>query len=125
MPEEARPRAEPSHLSVRLVTGVLAAIVVVVCLAATAVWFTIAGLGGHNRTAPARLPDHEAGFPGPRLRIAPQGEPEAYLREEEPLLRQWGWADRSHSTAHIPVDAAVDLLARRGWPDGSQGEASR
>jgi hypothetical protein len=63
--------------------------------------------------------------PEPRL----QGDPAADLvrvkQEELERLNTYGWMDREHKIAHIPIERAMDLLARDGLPArGGSGPAS-
>ena len=38
-------------------------------------------------------------------------------------LNTYGWVDRKAGVAHIPVDRAIDILAKRGLPTcGRAGE---
>jgi len=60
--------------------------------------------------------------PAPRLQEDPSAELER-LEESRDRLHTFGWVDREAGIAHIPVDAAMDLLAERGWPHPDPGRA--
>lgn len=54
--------------------------------------------------------------PEPRLVVHPD-EPASKLNGgAEKELGSYGWNDRSRGIAHIPIDEAMKLLVRRGWP---------
>jgi hypothetical protein len=39
-----------------------------------------------------------------------------FRAEEEKRLRSYGWVDQQQGVAHIPIDRAIDALARKGLP---------
>jgi hypothetical protein len=41
---------------------------------------------------------------------------------EDKILNGYGWVDREHGVARIPIDRAIDLLAQRGLPARPQNE---
>lgn len=45
---------------------------------------------------------------------APQSERDAYFAEKAKLLNSWQWVDRRAGRVRIPIDVAMDLMARRG-----------
>lgn len=56
-------------------------------------------------------------FPGPHLQADPAAE---RLRVQEQQLEQlngYGWVDRKAGIAHIPIDRAMEILARTGLPE--------
>lgn len=54
--------------------------------------------------------------PEPRLVVHPD-EPASTLNGgAEKELGSYGWIDRSRGIAHIPIEEAMQLLVRRGWP---------
>lgn len=55
----------------------------------------------------------------PRLEITPREDLQHFNHSEAELMRGYGWTDRSHGIARIPVTRAMELLAQRGltgWP---------
>jgi len=54
--------------------------------------------------------------PQPRLQTDPAADLAAYVRKEQHLLDSYGWVDREHGIAHIPVAIAMERLARAGIP---------
>jgi hypothetical protein len=45
--------------------------------------------------------------------------------EEKALaqLQGYGWSDQAAGTAHIPIDRAMEITAKRGWPDKPRSDA--
>ena len=52
--------------------------------------------------------------PPPRLQINAEGHWRAFRSAEEAQLSTYGWMDRSTGAVHIPIDRAMELVARRG-----------
>ena len=54
--------------------------------------------------------------PEPRLEPYPLA-PRARLRaEEDAVLTSYGWVDKEHGVARLPIDQAMELLVKRGLP---------
>ncbi len=63
--------------------------------------------------------------PEPRLQPVPVLDLRALRAEEKAQLDTYGWVDRKAGVVHIPIDRAIDIIARRGLsgrkkPDGTQ-----
>ncbi|HJS91683.1 MAG TPA: hypothetical protein VJ738_17075 [Steroidobacteraceae bacterium] len=54
--------------------------------------------------------------PEPRLQTNPEADLRAYLGKEQHLLDSYGWIDRRRGIAHIPIEIAMQRLARTGIP---------
>lgn len=54
--------------------------------------------------------------PDPRLQTDPEADLGAYVRKEQHLLDSYGWTDRERGIAHIPIEVAMERLARTGIP---------
>lgn len=50
--------------------------------------------------------------PGPRLQLRPAGSLERLRSAEDDRLSGWSWADRKAGLARVPVERAMDALAR-------------
>ena len=55
-------------------------------------------------------------FPNPRLQESPPVELVGILREERDRVSSYGWVDKKGGIARIPVDRAMDILAKNGLP---------
>lgn len=61
-------------------------------------------------------------YPEPRLQPSPRQEMQRFLAEERAQLTSYGWVDKSHGIVRLPVDVAMEEIARRGisdWPTAS------
>jgi hypothetical protein len=54
--------------------------------------------------------------PAPHLQTDPPADLANYLRKERQLLGSYGWVDRAHGIAHVPIDIEMARLAREGIP---------
>jgi hypothetical protein len=60
----------------------------------------------------------------PRLQISPQADFSQFRRHEDALLNSYGWVDRDRGIARIPLDAAMDLVLKKGVPTRLNGKQS-
>ncbi|WP_247893327.1 hypothetical protein [Azospirillum endophyticum] len=56
-------------------------------------------------------------MPEPRLQTDPAADWQRYKAESMSRLAGYGWADREHGIAHIPIDEAMRQVAGDGIPD--------
>ena len=54
--------------------------------------------------------------PEPRLQVRPNDELVKIREAEEQQLHGYGWVDKATGVLRIPIDEAIDLLAKRGLP---------
>jgi hypothetical protein len=54
--------------------------------------------------------------PAPRLQVKPREELKALRRQEDQVLREYGWADQNAGTARIPIDEAMRRVLHQGLP---------
>ena len=59
--------------------------------------------------------------PKPRLQADPTVDLNRFRQEEERLLNSYGWVDQAHGIVRIPIQQAMELIARQGLPPG-QGQ---
>ena len=55
-------------------------------------------------------------YPGARLQESPGRDMERMRQGVGEQLDSYGWVDREHGVAHIPIDRAIDLVLRDGLP---------
>ncbi len=65
---------------------------------------------------------HEALIPmePPSLQVDPRHDMKRFKEEEKRDLARYGWIDREKGMVQIPIEAAMDRIARDGipgWPD--------
>ncbi len=112
-PEQVIPTAghEPKDVSGRFILG---AVIVVVgslaCVIVGVMWAFPGSLQG--KTMPRDAPR----FPQPELQASPRDDMGRFRAEQLQALNSAGWIDRERGVAHIPIDAAMHLLARDGIP---------
>lgn len=62
------------------------------------------------------LPSEVTQFPQPRLETDERTEIHDFRLKEEQQLHSYGWVDQTHGVMHIPIDRAMELIARQGLP---------
>ena len=58
-------------------------------------------------------------FPAPRLQTSPPADMRAFYAGEMAQLNGVGWQDRAHGIVHMPIEQAMQKVAREGiagWP---------
>jgi|SRR5271157_90497 len=79
-------------------------------------------LSGMHRDASAKVP------PVPRLEETPIEDLARERAAEDQVLNSYAWIDKQQGTVRIPIDKAIDLLAKKGLPsrpgDGPESAAS-
>ncbi|HVV00868.1 MAG TPA: hypothetical protein VHH88_05865 [Verrucomicrobiae bacterium] len=69
----------------------------------------------------------QAGLAGfPRLQILPPAELKEFRTRQEEELNSYGWVDRTAGVVRIPIERAMDLALKKGFPEmSSNGAAAR
>jgi hypothetical protein len=62
-------------------------------------------------------------FPNPKLEENERGQLNGILLQQEDALYSYGWIDEKAGTVRIPIERAMDLIARRGLPVRPQDAA--
>jgi hypothetical protein len=60
----------------------------------------------------------------PMLEIDERTQLKQYLMNQENQLNSYGWVDEKAGVAHIPIERAMELIAQRGLPVYSPGNAN-
>jgi hypothetical protein len=118
------PGAEPGHEATGVEArglvvgaGVLVAMVVVSELV---LWLWMGDFRREEQEAKALTPARSSvkveQFPQPRLQESPPIELVQLKEEESRRIETYGWVDRKAGVARIPVDRAMDILAKKGLP---------
>lgn len=63
-------------------------------------------------------------FPEPRLQTNEEQDMRELREEEDRLLGRAGWVNRTAGVVRVPVDVAIDVIARRGVEPGAAGGGS-
>ena len=56
----------------------------------------------------------------PRLQVSPQSDLAEMRAAEEQVLQSYGWIDKERQIARIPIERAMELLAKRALPARKQ-----
>ena len=54
--------------------------------------------------------------PEPRLQDAPAADLDAFRAREQERLSTYGWIDRQAGVVHMPIERAMEIVAREGLP---------
>jgi hypothetical protein len=109
------PKFEPSDADPRLIAAIAAGIAVFL-IASPLMLGVIYPAARANKGVSGNLPLP----PEPRLQIDPRRDLDRLRADEDKLLTTYGWTDRDHAVARIPIDRAMDLTAERGIPGWSE-----
>ena len=60
--------------------------------------------------------------PEPRIEEHPAMEIQELHAKEDSLLSSYGWTDKTAGVVRIPIDRAIDLNSRRGFPVRKEGD---
>ena len=108
---------ETTDASSRPIVLAGAAILALVLLSSAGVWVLI----GHyaRREAAASAPNPLASYgpkkpPAPRLQTEPRKELQAMRAGEDATLHAYGWVDRGAGRVRIPIERAMELVAKSG-----------
>lgn len=64
-------------------------------------------------------------MPGMRLQVDPQDELRQMRAAEDVALNSYGWVDKDAGIVRIPVDRAMEILAKKGLSAREQEEKKR
>ncbi len=64
--------------------------------------------------------DPERTFPPPRLQADDVADMNKFRDYEEQVLNTYGWVDQNAGVAHIPIEQAMQTLAKQGLPTRPQ-----
>ncbi|MDG3439418.1 hypothetical protein [Nitrospirillum amazonense] len=110
-PETRAPEAR--DMSPRVVLWSAAVLVASVAVALGIVAGLVHLLGHGRGPTPVTAPPPVAGVPLDEVPYLGGAQVRARAKAD---LTRYGWADRDAGRATIPIDRAMDLLARKGWP---------
>jgi hypothetical protein len=113
-------RHEANLLRVRGLAWFAAALAGVTALVLLMLTFVMRGFLHEEKEltllAPPRFAGDTGEYPTPRIQADPADELKKTKTEDLGRLNTYGWVDRKAGVAHIPVDRAIEILARKGLP---------
>jgi hypothetical protein len=65
---------------------------------------------------PAAMLEQNVVPPEPRLQPNPAADLKAFLASEDSVLRSYAWVDKKKGIARIPIDSAMELALKKGFP---------
>ncbi len=71
-------------------------------------------LGIFHAVVPSKAPTAPQAFPQPRVDVRETDELRRVTEAQSKKLETWQWADSQHSTVQVPIERAMQLLARKG-----------
>ena len=90
---------------------------VIVCVVSIALLFGLLKFfQSREETSVANAVDPVKLFPEPQLQKTPIMDLKAIHAEEDKLLNGYAWVDPKQGIVRIPVDRAIEVLAKRGLP---------
>jgi hypothetical protein len=113
---------EQRDANIRFLGFLIAGLGLLTVLGMVVSWLVFRGLDARYEAAQPPAPPlaeaRPAAPPEPRLQMDPRGDLAAVRQQEAEALGGYGWVDRDAGIARIPIERAMELLAKRG----SQGE---
>jgi hypothetical protein len=58
--------------------------------------------------------------PSPTLQRTPRLDLQRFRAAEDEVLNSYSWIDQQHGIVHVPIDVAIDILAKQGLPARQQ-----
>jgi hypothetical protein len=76
--------------------------------------------------ADTRIMTHEETqtFPQPRLEENERTQLRSFIEDQDQKLATYDWVDKDKGIVRIPIDRAMELIAKRGLPVHSEGASS-
>ncbi len=78
-----------------------------------------------QETPVPRLARERESMPEPRLQVDAPNELRQMRAAEEAALNSYGWVDKEAGVVKIPVDRAMEILAKKGLPARKQEAKTR
>lgn len=112
------PERHETDVDLRTIAGLAAVLVGIVGAVALAAQLTIGRMArrsppGRERRSPLAV---EAPPPEPRLQTSPADDMAALRARDAEILGSYGWVDRAHGIARIPIDEAKKKILEKGLP---------
>ena len=106
--------ASPRTILVAMSGLVMGAVVVWLCVAA--LWHFLSKSEEHPSATPFTYGAPRELPPDPKLQVTPYLDWDRYRQEQMRQLNGFGWVDQGAGKVHIPIDRAMDIVAKQGLP---------
>jgi hypothetical protein len=118
------PDADAGHESDDIGLGRIVGFAVALVVVSAAAMFAMAGMMRYFSTEERKegtttaeiAQDRPGDFPSPRLQHDDAHDMAEFREREKATLKSYGWVDRKAGIAQIPIDDAIDLIAKNGPP---------
>jgi hypothetical protein len=120
LPLNPRVRYEHSDVRSRTVVGIGAGILIGTWFCMFLLYFLFAAWMHYRAIAgppkPARAPQVAVEPPAPRIQASPAADLRDLRAYEDSELHGYGWVDKQKGIVRIPIERAIELVARQGIP---------
>jgi hypothetical protein len=99
--------------------GLVAVIGAAAVITSLLIYFKAAEQSKHETPIP-RLAREREPTPEPRLQIDAHNELRQMRAAEEAVLNSYGWVDKDSGRVRIPIERAMEILAKKGLPARKQ-----
>ena len=99
---------------------VLTAVIVVAAVIASLLIHFKAAEQSRQETPVPRLAGEREATPGSRLQVDGNKELRQMRMAEDAALNSYGWVDKSSGSVRIPIERAMEILAKKGLPARKQ-----
>src|SRR3954454_9142366 len=106
-------RHETTDVNVWAVGKFAIGLVIVTAVSVVMLFMLMRFFQSREETATSPTPEPAKTFPEPRLQKTPVLDLGAFRAEEEKLLNGYAWVDQQKGLVRIPVNLAIDVLAKR------------
>jgi len=103
----------------------LTAVIVAAAVITTLLIHFKAAEQSRQETPIPRLAGEREATPEPRLQLDANKELRQMRAAEDAALNSYGWVDRSSGRVRIPIERAMEILAKKGLPARKQEEKAR
>ena len=103
----------------------LTAVIVAAAVITTLLIHFKAAEQSRQETPIPRLAGEREATPEPRLQLDANNELRQMRAAEDAALNSYGWVDRSSGSVRIPIERAMEILAKKGLPARKQEEKAR
>ncbi len=110
------PGHETKDINVSAVGKFAVALVIVCVLSIAMLYGLLKFFQSQEPTSVANTIEPVKIFPEPQLQKTPILDLKAARAEEDKLLNSYGWVDQQKGVVRIPINLAIDALAKRGLP---------
>jgi len=80
------------------------------------------GHAPHPVNPPSAMMEQNVLPPEPRLQPDPAADLQKFLASEDSLLNSYGWVNKKSGIARIPIDSAMKLALKNGFPVRETGK---